>query len=293
MFHPFFHASRRATRPIVEYMACMFDRPGDLIMLLHTLAPSHPVTALPAIMTRGSQEATTPSAVIERLPFSVRVVSDAKALDKAVHIRHSAYARHVPDLARTLLEPEQADFSAGSVVLLAESHLDGSALGTMRIQTNRYEPLALEQSLTLPDDLSHSLLAEATRLGVAEGRVGTLVKTVLFKAFYLYCLHSCVDWMVVAGRAPVDRQYLRMLFDDVYPDMGYIPLCHASNLPHRVMKFEVRTAQARWAAVQHPMFRFMVETNHPDISLDVSEASHDAAHMAMAPMLQPAPAQVM
>ena len=113
--------------------------------------------------------------------------SDAEALAKAVHIRHAAYARHVPDLARNLLQPEEADFSAGSVVLLAQSHLDGSPLGTMRIQTNRYEPLALEQSLALPDDLSGCLLAEATRLGVAEGRVGTLVKTVLFKAFYLYC----------------------------------------------------------------------------------------------------------
>ena len=264
------------------------------MLLSQALTPFLPAVALPPIETRGTPENTAPVPVEERLPFAVRVVSDAEALDKAVQIRHAAYARHVPDLARTLLQPEQADFSAGSVVLLAESHLDGSPLGTMRIQTNRYEPLALDQSLTLPDDLSGCLLAEATRLGVAEGRVGTLVKTVLFKAFYLYCLHSGVDWMVVAGRAPVDRQYLRMLFDDVYPDMGYLPLHHAGNLPHRVMKFEVRTAQARWAAVHHPMLKFMVETHHPDISLHVPQAAYGGSHMpADASMLQETPAQVM
>ena len=261
-------------------------------MLPHALAPSLPAMPLPPIMTRGANPDLAPPRVEERLPFSVRVVSDADALDKAVQIRQAAYARHVPDLARTLLQPEQADFSAGSVVLLAESHLDGSPLGTMRIQTNRYEPLALEQSLTLPDDLNGCLLAEATRLGVAEGRVGTLVKTVLFKAFYLYCLHSGIDWMVVTGRAPVDRQYLRMLFEDVYPEIGYIPMQHVGNLPHRVMKFEVRTAQERWAAVHHPLLKFMVETHHPDISLDAAPAPHGDIQ-ATGPMLQPAPTLVM
>lgn len=270
-------------------------------MISHTVMPSQPGMHTPSIMTHEAAQAfdgardredAAPALIEERLPFSVRVVSDAEALNKAVYIRHAAYARHVPDLARSLQQPEPADFADGSVVLLAESHLDGSPLGTMRIQTNRYGPLALEQSLTLPPALSNSLLAEATRLGVAEGRVGTLVKTVLFKAFYLYCLHSGVDWMVVTGRTPVDRQYLRMLFDDVYPDGGYIPMSHVGNLPHRVMKFEVRTAQERWAAVHHPLFKFMVETHHPDIHLDVHDKPTEQAQV-MAPAYVEAPLQVM
>ncbi|MCZ2105744.1 MAG: hypothetical protein OZ923_01595 [Comamonadaceae bacterium] len=232
---------------------------------------------------------------VERLPFSIRVVSDTQALQKAVQIRHLAYARHVPDLAQALREPEQADFSSSSVVLLAESHLDGSPLGTMRIQTNADGPLALERSLTLPPALSASTLAEATRLGVSEGRVGTLVKTALFKAFYLYCLHSDVDWMVVTGRAPVDRQYQRLLFEDVYPNLGYVPMRHVGNLPHRVLKFEVRTAQDRWAAAHHPMLKFMVETRHPDIVLDVPHAHNDWAHGTAATLsaLLPPPRRLM
>ena len=70
---------------------------------------------------------------VERLPFTVSVVRSDEELDKAVSMRHSAYARHVPDLADRLKAPEPCDYDGGSVVLLAESKLDGSPLGTMRI----------------------------------------------------------------------------------------------------------------------------------------------------------------
>jgi hypothetical protein len=80
--------------------------------------------------------------------------------------------------------------------------------------------------------------------------------------------------MVIAGRAPIDRQYERLLFDDIYPDAGYIPLRHAGNLPHRVMSFEVGSAEERWAAAGHPLYDFIFRTVHPDIMLDAScEAS--------------------
>ncbi|GAO21409.1 hypothetical protein ALISP_1229 [Alicycliphilus sp. B1] len=113
----------------------------------------------------------------------MRVVSDAETPTRR-YIRHAAYARHVPDLARTLQQPEQADFADGSLVLLAESHLDGSPLGTMRIQHQPATPRWRWSSRWRCRHRWHNcLLAEATRLGVADGRVGTLVKTVLFKAF--------------------------------------------------------------------------------------------------------------
>ncbi|MDB5895445.1 MAG: hypothetical protein JWQ88_2976, partial [Rhodoferax sp.] len=205
----------------------------------------------------------------ERLPFTVRLVRNEDDLAKAVHIRHAAYARHVPTFADTLRLPEASDFEDGIAVLLAESKLDGSPLGTMRIQTNQYRPLSLEHSLTLPDALQGLSLAEATRLGVTGAGAGRLVKTVLFKAFYLYCVQAGVDYMVVSGRAPVDRQYDSLLFQDVYPGMGYIPLPHVGNMLHRIMSFEVATAESRWAAADHPLRNFIFKTRHPDIDLDV------------------------
>ena len=228
--------------------------------------------------------ANTESLVDERLPFTIRVVQSEKDLHKAVHIRHAAYMRHVPGLAQSLVSAEDMDYEPGVVVLIAESRLDGSPLGTMRIQTNTYRPLTLEKSVSLPVDLANSSLAEATRLGITNERVGRMVKTALFKAFFLYCQQQGVEWMVIAGRSPVDRMYDRMLFSDVYPDMGYIPLAHAGNIPHRVMSFEVGTARERWQAADHPLFNFVFMTRHPDIdvTLPASTQWHIPASLPLA-----------
>ncbi len=278
----------------------------------------------------------------ELLPFTVRLVHDNDDLDKAVQIRHSAYARHVPKFAETLKTAERDDTAMGVTVLLAESKLDGAPLGTMRIQTNRFKALSIEQSIDLPDWLLGRPLAEATRLGVEQGHTGTFVKTVLFKAFFRYCIEAGIDfmviaarsplgtmriqtnqfkpltleqsielpewmrgrrlaeatrlgvtdgkggrlvttvlfksflnyckqvgveWMVITGRSPIDRQYERMLFVDVFPGAGFIPLSHVGNMPHRVMCSETSTVEARSKAVNHPMFDFMFRTFHPDIQV--------------------------
>ena len=205
--------------------------------------------------------------VQEVLPFTVRLVRNEKDLGKAVGIRQSAYARHLPDFAETLRVPESTDAQDGVVVLLAESKLDGSALGTMRIQTNRSSPLSLEQSIDLPNWLRVRPLAQAARLGVTDDKSGRMVKTVLFKAFFQFCQQTGIEWIVIAARAPIDRQYQRMLFTDVIAGMGFTPLLQANNIPHRIMSFEIATAKARWAEANHPLLDFMFHTHHPDIDL--------------------------
>ena len=190
-----------------------------------------------------------------------------------MQIRHAAYARHLPIFAETLKTAETDDAEDGVVVLLAESKLDGSPLGTMRIQTNLFKPLCLEQSIALPDWLKSRSLAEATRLGVTNEKGGRLVTTVLFKAYFQYCQQIGIEWMVVTARAPVDRTYDRLLFNDVFPDAGYLPIHHVGNLPHRVMSFNVDTAEERWAAAKHPLLGFMCSTHHPDINLDSPQAT--------------------
>ena len=89
----------------------------------------------------------------------------------------------------------------------------------------------------------------------------------LFKAFFQFCQTSGIEWMVIMARSPVDRQYDRLMFKDVIPGLGYVPLSHIDNIPHRVMSFEVGTAQRRWAEANHPLFDFIFKTNHPDLQL--------------------------
>ena len=223
------------------------------------------------IQTRTARvnRVSTPTIAEEALPFTLKIVRTQAELSQAVQIRQAAYDRHLPEFAKSLGKPEAADFEKGTVVLLAESKEDGTPVGTMRIQTNAYKPLCLEQSIDLPQWLKESPMAEATRLGVTNQVGGRLVTTALFKAFYMYCQQIGVEWMVIAGRAPVDRMYQRMLFEDVFPGQGMVPLAHASNLPHRVMQFNVKTAFERWSAVDHPLLKFAALTQHPDITLDI------------------------
>lgn len=199
------------------------------------------------------------------LPFTVTRVRSESDLLAAVSVRHAAYARHVPALARQLQAPEPADLVSDTVLLLARSKLDGSPLGTMRFQTNARGPLPLERSVSLPLPLSRRRLAEATRLGVAPTSEGRLVKMALFKAFYLHCREAGVDEMVIASRAPLDRHYRQLLFVDVFEPGFQVPLQHAAQLPHSILHFNVATAYQRWCAARHPLTDFMSHTAHPDL----------------------------
>jgi hypothetical protein len=212
----------------------------------------------------------------ERLPFTIKRVRTEEDLMKAVQIRHAAYARHLPEFARSLAVPEQCDFDSDAVVLLAESKLDGSAIGSARIQTNFHQPLHVEQSVDLPLWLMTRRLAEVTRLGIDEGRIGRLVKIALIKACFEYCEQNKVEWAVVTGLAPIDRQYEQLLFSDVFPGRELIPLRHVGNMPHRVMAFEIETGEERWAAAKHPLLDFFRHTHHADIDLGRPPAARQA-----------------
>lgn len=202
---------------------------------------------------------------VETLPFTVRLASGDHDLRKAAHIRQQAYTRHLPEVGAKLSQPEAIDALPDSAVLLAESKVDGSALGTVRVQTNRHQALALESALRLPAWLEGARLAHISRLGVAQGAMGRLVKLVLFKGLFQYWERNEIEWAVVAARSPLDRMYEQLLFVDVFPTQGYIPLPHMGDIPHRVMAFEVATARRRWRQTGHPLYDFMVNIDHPDL----------------------------
>jgi hypothetical protein len=204
---------------------------------------------------------------VERLPFTIRRVQNHEDMLKAVQIRHAAYARHLPEFAKSLTMPEECDYDSDTVILLAESKLDGSALGSTRIQTNLHNRLHVEESVDLPQWLTSRRMAEVTRLGIDEGRIGRLVKVALIKACFEFCEQNRIEWAVVTGRAPIDRQYEQLLFADVFADKQPVPLRHVGNIPHRVMAFEIATGEQRWEAAKHPMLGFFRHTRHPDIDI--------------------------
>jgi hypothetical protein len=210
----------------------------------------------------------------ERMPFTIRIASSERDLHKAVHVRRSAYGRHLPEFAEKMTV-DACDRAPGTAILLAESKLDGAPLGTMRIQTNEFAPLGVQQSVQLPDWLGTGRLAEATRLGVAGGSAGRVVKMMLFKSLFLYCEQNQIDWMVITARSPLDREYEAMLFEDVFGDKQFMPMSHVGGLPHRVLAGEVGVARQRWEEAGHPLFPFVFQTHHPDIDLRAADLSFE------------------
>jgi hypothetical protein len=223
------------------------------------------VTRSGRIQSAAAAAADLTGKAMERLPFTIRRVATEADLWKAVRVRHAAYDRHVPEFARELAQPEACDYGDDAVVFLAESRLDGTALGTARMQTNLFGHLHVEESIALPDWLQGRPLAEMSRLGVDNSRMGRMVKTALLKAGVMYCQQNGIEWALATGRAPIDRQYEQLTFVDVFPEQGFVPLRHVGNIPHRVMAFDIPTIEARWAAARHPLLNFFCHTHHPDI----------------------------
>ncbi len=220
-------------------------------------------------MPRAVSDQAEPTKVQERLPFTVRVVRNESDLSKAVSIRAAAYGRHMPEFGEKLRVAEATDSEPGVTVLLAESKLDGSPMGTLRIQSNAHLPLKVEQSVTLPRWLRDKPLAEVSRLGIVGGTIGRLVKIVLIKAAFQFCEQDGIDWAIVAARAPLDKQYDQLMFEDLFPEQGFIPMRHGNDIPHRVLGFEIETGHQRWSDARHPLLQFFSYTEHTDVDVSV------------------------
>lgn len=201
------------------------------------------------------------------LPFTVRIVRTDEQLERAVRIRAEAYSRHLPKLGEILEIPEIIDRDPNSIVFLAEAKNDGEALGTIRIQTNFSSPISLETSIPLPDIFRGRPLAGVSRLAVKAGSRGRLVKLALFKALHRYCLAKQVEWILIGARPPLDQTYLDLGFSDVFDDAVPRPLATAAGVPHRILCFEVFTAERRWFELSHPLYLFMGQRFHQDIEI--------------------------
>lgn len=203
----------------------------------------------------------------EVLPFTVAIAGENELQDVAA-LRASTYGKHLPQIAGALLTPERYDYDFGCEVFVARAKLDGSVLGTLRTHANALKPIPLQNSIQLPDHYAGARMVEATRLCVKGGSNASLVRSALFKALFQYCEMQGVQWLMAAGRRPVDRIYDSLMFTDVAEPGAFYPMAHAGHIPHRVMGLPVSGARALWSACQHPLYQFVIETSHPDICLD-------------------------
>lgn len=201
------------------------------------------------------------------LPFTIRLVRTDDQLARAVKVRTTSYSRRLPSLARVLRNAEPEDGEQGSIVLLAESKETGAPVGTLRIHTNIHCPTEFERELTLPKQFDGQSIAHVSRLGVVSGKSSTQVKFALFKALYRYCLARQIEWIMVTGIPPRDRDYVDLQFTTVFADDRMVKLPSSMGIPARLLAFNVRTAEQRWRETDHHLYDFMCNQIHEDIRI--------------------------
>jgi len=201
------------------------------------------------------------------LPFTVRLVRTEEHLLKAVQVRAQAFLRHAPQFGALLMKPEEADRTRGNVVLLAESKSTGDPEGSIRVETNLTFRTELEAVISLPDFLRDKTIAQVGRLGVKSGPDGTLVKRALFKALYRFCLATQIDYMLVAARTPVDREFMKLGFREVFEEPTLLSFPSQGKKHLRLFVFDVPAGERTWREAKHPLYKFMIEDFHPDIEI--------------------------
>lgn len=201
------------------------------------------------------------------LGFSVRLANGEQDFRDACAVRATAYGHHDPERGPAFGEVEALDRAEGTVVLLCRDNATGSCIGTARIQVSGFGPLTIESSLSLPDWLHGRPRAQISRLAVVPG-AASVVKLLLMKASYQYCLATQVRWMVIGARsAALIRNYRSLGFKDVFEPGAWVPLSSAGGIPHQILALDVVGAKDAWQATKNRLLAFMTETQHADVQL--------------------------
>lgn len=202
------------------------------------------------------------------LPFRIIEAKTEAELEQVARIRSVSYGRHLPDLAETMKSPDANDRDPAYKSLLALSKLDGSCLGTVRIQiadTEQSECLQFEQSFALPAALRQGKVAEIARLAIPQDKSSLSVRIMLIKAAYWYCRFSQVSHVFLCARRPLDRFYKGFDLADLTPGAEFVKMAHIGNVPHRIFWFHVQKIENQWKEMSNPMYPLFVKKLHPDL----------------------------
>ncbi len=199
------------------------------------------------------------------LPFWIAKAQSERELELAAKARQIAYGKHLPQFGERLASPDEDDRNPDSTVLLAYSKLDGSCIGTVRVQIATRQPLRLEASYLLPAALRQGRVAEISRLAIPSRSSGLALRLMLIKAAYWYSRAHLVDRCFLCVRYPVDRQYRRFDLYDVLPPDEFIPMQHIGMIPHRILWFDVFKIESRWLLNSNPLHSIYFTCSHPDL----------------------------
>ncbi len=211
---------------------------------------------------------TQPVQAIQDLPFRVRIAKSAQDIQRVCQHRGEAYSRHQPDLVQrlSLHAPEADDLRDDVVLVMAESHEDGSILGSLRLSTNINTPLRFEKEFDLPQRFRHKALAEAGRMVTQNGPGGRMVVPALVKVAYETCFRAGIDALLLIARSPIDRMYKAMQFEEVFGEK--VVTSAQPGVPVTLFFMDTLRFESRLREANCPIYPFLGETLHPDIDID-------------------------
>ncbi len=209
----------------------------------------------------------------EELGFTVKIARNDNQLFSALAVRKESYTKHHPDYAEIVAVKDRRDQQSGSIVFVAESKLDGSPLGTVRIETNQMRPLQMESDFKLPKSMQGTRLAHISRMATRQGTGGRSVKYGLLKAVYLYCHAKEVKFFLIATIPPLERLYYRLGFTNLSEKTNSIQLSEYGNFPMRVLRAKVSRFEYLTSKFAPDLNRFMFHSIHADIKIFESVSS--------------------
>lgn len=203
------------------------------------------------------------------LPFRVRIATSERDIQRVCEHRGQAYARHQPSLVERLSLglPEADDLRDDVVLVMAESHEDGSILGSLRLSTNINTPLRFEREFDLPARFHGKSMMEAGRMVTQNGPLGRMVVPAMIKVTSLVSHRVGVDYVMLIARAPLDRMYKAWQFEDVFQGEKVVTSAQP-GVPVTLFFMDIEQVDHRLRVAQCPIYKFMAETHHPDIDLD-------------------------
>jgi hypothetical protein len=206
---------------------------------------------------------------IQPLPFSLRVAKTANDIERICAQRAQAYSRHQPDLVAKLDlgVPEKDDLRDDAVLLIAESHADGSVVGSMRLTTNINSPLRFENEFDLAPRFLGKPLLEAGRMTSRNGREGRLVVPALIKAAFEISYRTGIDYLLLIARPPIDRMYVALTFEDMFNGQR-VETSAQPGVPVTLFYIDIPAVDTRLRQAQCPYYQFLAETSHPDLVID-------------------------
>jgi hypothetical protein len=236
---------------------------------------------------RRRPQAIERAAFLEKLDFRIKLLRNDQRLEDAIRVRHDVFNRHHADVEGGELETfnqiERKDIQAGCVLLVAESKLDNSILGSVRIETNTNRPLSIEHEVPLPESIRGRHLAILSRMSVVGGLSGKNVFFALSKAIYLYCLAKQINSALLC--CPVDslsRMYSRFGWTHLYGVSERYKLNENPKLTFSILHWHIELLRGVLKEISGKRAHdFLFEKFHPDIEIFSSVSSvHDVRRLA-------------